>query len=156
MLRGIERGYLLLLIAMAINSIGQQALSTYMTTYLVFIRRLSESSASLLFGLNPFIGMLGSLAGGYFSSKLGGKRWLSIAYVSRIFIYSGIWLSPLWMLVPIYLLGGFFGGSALPASTTLVASYTPERRRGLAYTVFMLLPSLVGSAPHCCMANRNL
>jgi len=145
MLRKIERGYLLLLMAMAINNIGQKALSTYMTTYLVSVRGFSESAASLLFGLNPFIGILGSLVGGYLSGKFRSKRWLLIAYISRAFIYSGIWLSPLWMLAHIYLLGGFFGGSSLPASTTLVARYTPKKRRGLAYTLFMLLPSLIGS-----------
>lgn len=144
-LRRIERGYLLLLMAMGINSMGQQALSAYMTTYLVSVRGLSESNASLLFGLNPFIGILGSLVGGYLSSKLGSKNWLFIAYISRVFVYSGIWLSPFWMLVPIYLTGGFFGGSTLAPSTTLVAIYSPRKRRGLAYTIFMLLPSLVGS-----------
>lgn len=144
-LNGIERGYLLLLMAMGINSMGQQALSAYMTTYLVSVRELSESDASLLFGLNPFIGILGSLAGGYLSSKLESKNWLIITYISRAFIYSGIWLSPLWMLAPIYLLGGFFGGSTLPSLTALVADYSPGKRRGLAYTIFMLFPSLIGS-----------
>ncbi len=141
----VKRGFSLLLLAMGINSIGQRALSAYMTTYLVSIRRLSESTASLLYGLSPFVGILGSLIGGYLGDRLGNKRWISAAYVSRIFVYAGIWLGPLWTLVAVYLTGGFFGVSTLGPLTSLVARFSPKRRRGLAYTIFMLLPSLMGS-----------
>jgi len=141
----IGRGFILLLIAMGVNSIGQQALSAYMTVYLVSIRSLSESAASLLYGLSPFVGILGSLAGGYLGDRLGNKRWMSAAYMGRIFVYMGVWLGPLWMLVAVYLTGGFFGGSTLGPLTSLVARYSPKKRRGLAYVIFMLFPSLMGS-----------
>lgn len=141
----IRRGFILLLIAMSVNSIGQQALSAYMTVYLVSIRSLSESSASLLYGFSPFVGILGSLVGGYLGDRLGNKRWMSAAYMGRIFVYTGIWLGPLWMLVAVYLTGGFFGGSTLGPLTSLVARFSPKKRRGLAYVIFMLFPSLMGS-----------
>jgi len=149
----IKRGFSLLLLAMGINSIGQQALSAYMTTYLVSIRRLSESAASMLYGLSPFVGILGSLIGGYLGDRLGSKRWISSAYTGRIFVYAGIWLGPLWMLVPVYLTGGFFGGSTMGPLTSLVARFSPKRRRGLAYTIFLLFPSLMGSVSPLIAAN---
>jgi len=141
----IRREFLLLLIAMGVNSVGQQALSAYMTTYLVSVRSLSESAASLLYGLSPFVGILGSLIGGYLGDRLGSKHWISAAYTGGILVYTGIWLGPLWMLVAVYLTGGFFGGSTLGPLTSLVARFSPKRRRGLAYTIFMLFPSLMGS-----------
>jgi len=141
----IKRGFLLLLLAMGVNSIGQQALSAYMTTYLVSVRRLTESAASLLYGLNPFVGILGSLIGGYLGDRLGSKRWISAAYTGRILIYVGIWLGPLWTLIAVYLTGGFFGGSIMGPLTSLVARFSPRRKRGLAYAIFMLFPSLMGS-----------
>ena len=141
----IKRGFFLLLLAMGINSVGQQALSAYMTTYLVSVRRLSESEASLLYGFSPFIGILGSLIGGYLGDRLGNKRWMTAAYIGRIFVYIGIWLGPLWALVIVYLTGGFFGGSTMGPLTSLVARFSPRRRRGLAYTIFMLLLNLMGS-----------
>jgi len=144
-LKIIKRGFSLLLFAMSVNSIGQQALSAYMTTYLVSVRRLSESAASLLYGLSPFVGILGSLIGGYLGDRLGSKRWMSAAYIGRILVYTGIWLGPLWMLVAVYLTGGFFGGSTMGPLTSLVAKFSPKKRRGLAYTIFMLFPSLMGS-----------
>jgi len=141
----IKRGFLLLLLAMGVNSIGQQALSAYMTTYLVSVRNLSESAASLLYGLSPFVGIIGSLIGGYLGDRFGSKHWMSAAYTGRIFVYTGIWLGPLWTLVAVYLTGGFFGGSTMGPLTSLVAKFSPKRRRGLAYTIFMLFPSLMGS-----------
>jgi len=144
-LKIIKRGFSLLLLAMGVNSIGQQALSAYMTTYLVSVRRLSESAASMLFGLSPFIGILGSLIGGYLGDRLGSKRWMSAAYIGRIFVYAGIWLGSLWIVITVYLTGGFFGGSTMGPLTSLVARFSPRRRRGLAYTIFMLFPSLMGS-----------
>jgi len=144
-LKMFKRGFLLLLLAMGVNSIGQQALSAYMTTYLVSVRKLSESAASLLYGLSPFVGILGSLIGGYLGDRLGNKRWMSAAYTGRILVYMGIWLGPLWMLVTVYLTGGFFGGSSMGPLTSLVARFSPRRRRGFAYSIFMLFPSLMGS-----------
>ena len=141
----IKRGFSLLLLAMGVNSIGQQALSAYMTTYLVSERSLSESAASLLYGMSPFIGILGSLVGGYMGDRLGNKRWMQAAYTGRILVYTGIWLGPLWTLVAVYLTGGFFQGSTLGPLTSLVAKFSPRRRRGLAYTIFLLFPSLMGS-----------
>jgi len=149
----ISRYFLLLLLAMGVNGIGQQALSAYMTTYLVSVRSLSESAASMLYGLSPFFGILGSLIGGYLGDRLGSKRWISTAYAGRILVYTGIWLGPLWLLVAVYLLGGFFGGSTMGPSTSLVARFSPKRRRGLAYTIFMLLPSLMGSVSPLIAAN---
>lgn len=141
----IRRGFLLLLLAMGVNSIGQHAFSAYMTTYLVSVRSLSESAASMLYGLSPFVGILGSLIGGYLGDRLGDKRWMSAAYTSRVLVYAGIWLGPLWMVVAAYLSGGFFSGSIMGPLTSLVARFSPRRRRGLAYSIFMLFPSLMGS-----------
>ncbi|MBS7648165.1 MFS transporter [Candidatus Bathyarchaeota archaeon] len=144
-LKNIKHGYLLLILATGVNSLGQQALSTYMTAYLVSVRKLSEANASLLFGLSPFIGILGSLIGGYLGDKIGSEHWMTIAYVNTAFVYSAVWLGPSWTLTPFYLISGFFGGSTLGPSTTLVAKYSPRERRGLAYTIFMLFPSIIGS-----------
>jgi len=144
-LKIIKRGFLLLLLAMSVSSIGQQALSAYMTTYLVSVRNLSESAASLLYGLSPFVGILGSLIGGYLGDRIGNKRWLSASYIGRMLVYMGIWLGPLWMLVAIYPTGGFFTGSTMGPLTSLIARFSPKRRRGLAYSIFMLVPSLMGS-----------
>jgi len=138
-------GYLVLLTAMSINGIGGQSISTYMTTYLVLNRGLTESTASLVYGLSSFVGILGSLAGGYIADIIGGKRWMTIAYLVGLIVHIGVWLGPLWALVTIYLVGGFFSGSIMGPSSSLVAEFSPRQRRGLAYTIFMVSFSFMGA-----------
>lgn len=138
-------GYLVLLIAMSINGIGGQSVSTYMTSYLVSHRGFAESMASLVYGLNSFVGILGSVSGGYLAERFGGKRWMTIAYVAGLFVLTGVWLGPMWFLILIYLSGGFFGASTMGPSSSLVAEFSPRERRGLAYTMFMVSFSLMGA-----------
>ncbi len=139
------RSYLILLVAMTINGIGGQAVSTFMTKYLVSIRGLTESTASLLYGFSLLIAVLGSLSGGYLAEMVSSKKWMIIAYLSGLAINAGIYLGSLWVLVIFYLAGGFFGGSTMGPSTSLVADFSARERRGLAYTVFMLPFSLMGA-----------
>jgi MFS family permease len=138
-------GYIVLLLAISISGIGGQSISTYMTTYLVSNRGLTESAASLIYGFNSAVGILGSLGGGYLAASIGNKRWMIIAYLTSAIISLGIWLGPLWTLAVIYLTGGFFGSSSMGPSTSLAAEFSPKARRGLAYTFFMLPFSLIGA-----------
>jgi len=138
-------GYGMLLVAMTINGIGGQSVSTYMTTYLVSNRGLTESIASLVYGLNALIAVLGSLTGGYLADFFGSKRWMVIAYVGGLTVLTGVYLGPLWALIVFYLIGGYFGGSTMGPSSSLVAEFSAKERRGLAYTIFMLPFSLMGA-----------
>jgi len=138
-------GYGMLLIAMTINGIGGQSVSTYMTTYLVSNRGLTESIASLVYGLNALIAVLGSLTGGYLADFFGSKRWMVIAYMGGLMVLTGVYLGPLWALIIFYLVGGYFGGSTMGPSSSLVAEFSAKKRRGLAYTIFMLPFSLMGA-----------
>ncbi|OYT49516.1 hypothetical protein B6U79_01645, partial [Candidatus Bathyarchaeota archaeon ex4484_231] len=144
-MKRLRRGYLLLLFALSVRGMGGQSVSTYMTTYLVSNRGLSESVSSLVYGLNPFVGILGSLSGGYFAEFSGNKRWMIIAYTAGMFTLACVWLGPLWFLMVFYLVGGYFGGSTMGPSTSLAAELSPRERRGLAYAVFMLPFNLVGA-----------
>ena len=143
--RTLRYGYMILLLAMSVKGMGDRSLSTYMTTYLVSNRGLTRSMASLIYGFNPVMGILGSLSGGYLADRVGSKRWMILAYLGRAFVLAGMYLSPLGALVIIYFVGGYFGGSTMGPSSSLVAGLSPRRRRGLAYAIFMLPFSLVGA-----------
>jgi len=91
------------------------------------------------------MGILGSLSGGYFADRVGSKRWMILAYLGRVFVLAGMYLSPVGALIIIYFVGGYFGGSTMGPSSSLVAGLSPKRRRGLAYAIFMLPFSLVGA-----------
>ena len=141
----LRHGYIILLLAMSVAGMWNQSVSTYMTKYLVSIRGLTESMASLIYGLNPVMGILGSLSGGYLADRVGSKRWMIMAYLGGVIVFTGIYLSPLWALIVIYFVGGYFGGSTMGPSSSLVAEFSPRKRRGLAYAIFMLPFSLVGA-----------
>jgi MFS family permease len=143
--RTLRYGYIILLLAMSVKGMGDRSLSTYMTTYLVSNRGLTRSMASLIYGFNPVLGILGSLSGGYLADRVGSKRWMILAYLGRAFVLAGMYLSPVYALIIIYFIGGYFGGSTMGPSSSLVASLSPRRRRGLAYAIFMLPFSLVGA-----------
>ena len=72
--RTLTYGYVILLLAMSVKGMGDRSLSTYMTTYLVSNRGLARSMASLIYGSNPVMGILGSLSGGYLADRIGSKR----------------------------------------------------------------------------------
>ena len=140
-----RRAYLILLATMSINGLGAQSIGTYMTTYLISNRGLEEDVASLIYGFNSAVGILGSLGGGYLADLSGNKRWMTIAYAVGLFVSIGTWLGPFWALVVIYLLGGYFSASTMGPQTSLAAEFSPRSRRGLAYTIFMLPFSLIGA-----------
>ena len=68
-----------------------------------------------------------------------------LAYLGLVFVLAGMYLSPLWALIVIYFIGGYFGGSTMGPSSSLVAGLSPKTRRGLAYAIFMLPFGLVGA-----------
>jgi len=138
-------GYVMLLLAMSIKGVGDQGISTYMTTYLVSSRGLSGSIASIIYGLNSLVGILGSLSGGYLADYVGSRRWMILAYLASAVVLAGIYLGPIWLLIAFYLIGGYFGGSTMAPSSSLVADFSPRERRGFAYAVFMLPFSFVGA-----------
>lgn len=140
-----RQSYFLLLLAITIQGLGAQSIGTYMTTYLVSNRGLKEDMASLLYGLNSAVGIIGALGGGYLAGYSGNKRWMTIAYAVGMMVYFGIWQGPMWILIATYLIGGYFGASTMGPSTSLAAEFSHRNRRGLAYTIFMLPFSLIGA-----------
>jgi len=80
----LSTSFLILLAAIGLRGIGYSGSTTFMTTYLVEIRDFSESMASLIFGLGTFMGIAGSLNGGYLGEKIGAKKALSLAILGSV------------------------------------------------------------------------
>jgi MFS family permease len=118
-----------------------------MTTYLVENKGLSEALASLIFGLGPFMGIVGSLCGGYLGEKVGAKKMLNLAMVGCIFSLAGLAVvSHLDLLALIYVSYAFFANSVWSPMNTLVADLTPKNDRGLSYSVYFLTEGLIVSS----------
>ncbi|MBS7628061.1 MFS transporter, partial [Candidatus Bathyarchaeota archaeon] len=86
--------FIFFLAVLGIREMGITGASTFMTTYFVKIRGLSESSASLLYSLGPVVGIVGSLIGGYVGERAGEKRALSLAFLGSALSLSLMVLLP--------------------------------------------------------------
>ncbi len=140
-------GFILFLLTMGIRSFGAQAVSTWMTSYLTRERGFPVEIASLLFGAMPLMGLAAAPVGGILADRVGERKWLTIAYAGETLVLVGIAFSPSTLtLIPFILLYGFFNFTGMGASSALVARFTPRSRRGIAYALYFMPFSLVGSA----------
>jgi len=142
----LSSGFLVFLIAIALREIGSTGTSTFMTTYFVDGRGLSESTASLIFGLGPFIGIVGSLAGGYFGQRMGAKFALTWTIVAcSISLGMLALVSQLYPLILIYVLYSFFGNAVWSPMNAMVANITSEADRGFGFSVYFFTEGIIGS-----------
>ncbi len=134
------------LVAISLREVGSTSAYTFMTTYFVSVRGLAESTATLIFGLGPFVGIVGSIYGGYFTERAGAKKALSVAILgctSSLVVLS--------LMTSTVLLGLFYGLYALGMSllwspmNTIVAAVTPEARRGVSYSVYFFAEGVTAS-----------
>jgi len=139
-------GFLTFLVATCFREMGIIGTLTFMTTYLVEMRGLSEATASLIFGLGPFMGIVGSLIGGYLGEKIGAKKAISLAILGcAISIFTLALSSQLYLLTLIYLLYIFFRNSVWSPVNAIVADISPVTKRGLSFSVYFFTEGLMAS-----------
>lgn len=137
-------GFLVFLVVIGVREVGSTGSSTFMTTYFVKTIGLSEAIASLIFGLGPFIGVIGSLCGGYLAEKLNAKKTLSLAIIGCATTLSMLSLtSTLHLIVLIYILYSFFTSTVWAPINTIVAHLTPVTERGLSYSFYFFTEGLL-------------
>lgn len=141
----LKGGFLILLLVMGVRAVGMQSVSTFFTTYLSSVKGVSVTNASLIFGLGSLVGVVGTLSGGFFGDRLGEKMWITVAFTGSLLSILSVSLTPPWILVPSYLLYGYFNNSTMPVTTSLVARFSPKSRRGIAYAIFFLPFNVMGS-----------
>jgi MFS family permease len=137
-------GFPTFLVAIGFRAVGVVGANTFVPTYLVQERKLSEAMASLIFGLGPFMGIVGSLAGGYLGERMGAKKILSFAIlgcVISLFVFA--FLTNIYLLVPVYLAFSFFNNTVWSPMNTLVVDITPPTERGLSFSMYFLTEGLI-------------
>lgn len=118
--------------------------STFITTYFVDVRGLSESTASLIFGLGPFASVIGSLNGGYLGEKLGASRALSWTIVCcAVSLFALSLVAEPFLVVILYVVFAFFNNAAFSSLNVLVTDLTHIGGRGLSFNVYFFVEGLV-------------
>lgn len=139
-------GFVILLTMVAVREVGTTGSQTFMTTYFVDSKGISEAVASFIFGLGPFVGIVGSVMGGYLCERIGAKNafnWVTLAAAVMLFTLS--LMSQLPLLVLTYVVYSFFGSAVWSPMNTIVANVTPLTQRGLGYSFYFFVEGLVAS-----------
>ncbi len=140
------KSFLVLIFAMSMVSLGNQIISSFVTTYFVQIRNMPEDTAALIFGIGPIIGVLGSLIGGYLGSRFGDKKFLALVLFGiAVFVFNLAYAPLLGFMILSFLIYSWFFASMWPTSTSLVSILTTESGRGMAYSIFFLVPGTLGA-----------
>jgi MFS family permease len=142
----LSSGFLLFLIVVAVREVGATGSSTFMTTFFVDTKYMSESVASLIFGLGPFVGAIGSLASGYLGERTGAIRalgWMIIGCAGSLFVLP---LIPQFSLIILaYVLYSFFSNAMWSPMNALVADMLPSKDAGLGFSVYFFTDGVTTS-----------
>ncbi len=138
--------FLACLLTVAFWEVGAGASTTFMTTYFVNVRNLSEVTASLIFGIGPLIGILGSLGGGYIGERLTDTKAISsIIACCAISLLALSLTYHFYLLILFYLVYAFFNNAYWSPMNALVARISPRAYRGMSYSVFFFSEGVVAS-----------
>jgi MFS family permease len=137
---------LVFLVAIGFREVGSTSAYTFMTSYFVNVRGLVESTATLVFGLGPFVGIVGSLCGGYFTEHLGAKKALGMAILGcMVSLFFLSLMVHVFLLAILYIIFAFSTSALWSPMNTIVAAVTPESRRGLSYSVYFFTEGLAAT-----------
>jgi FSR family fosmidomycin resistance protein-like MFS transporter len=136
----------LVLVILGTRAMGGNAINAYITPYFTDRLGVETSTAILVFGLSPLIGVTASAAGGFMVDRFGEKRWFIVSFLSQIVTLSTLALSSSGApAIVAYLSYSFFGSMEMPAEQSLIAKLTPRSGRGLAFALSFLPGTIAGS-----------
>ncbi|MBS7626848.1 MFS transporter [Candidatus Bathyarchaeota archaeon] len=154
-IRGLmSAGFMTFLVAVGLREFGTTGASTFMTTYLVGVKGLTETMASLIFGLGPLTGVVGSLLGGYLGERLGAKRALGLAILGCAIILPTLTLPiRIYLIAIAYLIYSTLSQSTYVPMNTLVTNLTPAKGRGYGFSAYFFTENIVMSFAPTAMAS---
>lgn len=139
-------GFLLLVSSIGLNAMANSNVSAFMTTYLTSTENLSLDVASIIFGMGPVIGIIGSLAAGYLSSKFGDKVALTFFYLGQGIFLIGLTAVPHVVSVTFFfLMFHLFSAAVWIPAPSLVSSLVEKNRCGTAYSLFYFMENALGA-----------
>ena len=139
-------GFLLLLSSMGLNALANNGVSAFMTTYLTSAENLPLEVASVIFGIGPLIGIIGSIAAGYLSARLGDRNSLALFYLGQVIFLTGlITIAYLPLAALCFFMYQLFLAAIWTPSTSLVTSLKGRTRGGTAYSLFYFSGDALGA-----------
>jgi MFS family permease len=140
----LSSGFLLFLTVVALREVGATGSSTFMTTF--FVKYMSEPTAALIFGLGPFMGVIGSLGGGYLGERTEAGRalgWMIIGCAGALFVLPLV--AQFYLITLVYVIYSFFSNGMWSPMNTLVADMLPSAGAGLGFSVYFFTDGVTAS-----------
>jgi MFS family permease len=132
-------GFIVLMASMGLNALANGSVGAFMTTYMTSQQHLTVEVASIIFGAGPLVGIVGSLLGGYMSSRLGEKNCLVLVYVGQATFLLGLIAFPLTSLAVFsFFVYQLFSNAMWTPAFSMVASLTDASSGGRAYSLYFL------------------
>jgi MFS family permease len=145
--RLLSASLIMFLISIAVRTLAYGMSSAFMALYLVDVRGMTTSQASLWIGLSILVGVVAAPLGGFLAVRFGEKRWLLIVLTMAYCCYGlAIAIPNNVAFVALYLSYGFLSFLGMAANSAIMARLSPGKQRGLAYALFFLPGSLTGVA----------
>jgi MFS family permease len=139
-------GFTVLLLSMGLNALANSGIAVFMTTYLTSSQYLTVEVASIVFGAGPLIGIVGSIAAGYVSARLGDKNSLILIYLGQAVFLTGLIAIPsVPFAVVSFLMYAFFLAAVWTPSTSMVAGLMGKIGGGTAYSLFYFSGDALGA-----------
>jgi MFS family permease len=140
-------GFFVLVSTMGLHALANGGISAFMTTYLTSAQNLSVEVASIIFGIGPLIGIVGSLSAGFVSARLGDRNSLILIYLGQFaFLLGLIAIHYVFLAMLSFLMYQLFMHALWTPSTSMVASLMGKTGGGTAYSLFYFAHDLLGAA----------
>jgi predicted MFS family arabinose efflux permease len=143
-LRESPRPVKVLIAGMLVNRLGS-FLHAFLVLYLID-RGYSATYAAVALGALGVGGVAGGLVGGWVTDKLGSRRTIVVSGLGTALATASILYAPGFLgAVGCALLVGALGQAYRPASSALLAAYTPQARYTMVFAMYRLATNLGGT-----------
>ncbi|MBS7620341.1 MFS transporter [Candidatus Bathyarchaeota archaeon] len=149
--QGLDKGSLvtmnliIFLAFVSIRMLAGQMVETFFTVYMTEERKVDSVLSSLVYGGGTLTGLIAAPVGGVMASKMGDKKWvlisLALAYAS---LGAATFVPNILLFAVFYLIYGFCNTLAMAANSSIVATLSPSRQRGLGYAIYFLPGEIMG------------
>lgn len=137
--------FILFFVFLAVRNLGVQMFSPLLTVFLVDERGLDISLASIVLGGHTLVGIVSAPIGGFLTSRFGEKRWLLITLtLAFAFLAVAITVPNIYVFIALYISHGFCSSLGWAAHSSITATLSPSRQRGLGYAFYFLPSQIMG------------
>jgi FSR family fosmidomycin resistance protein-like MFS transporter len=137
------------LIAVAVSVLAEaifNVLFTFIPAFFTIDRGMSYSMASIISGLGPLTGLVGSFIGGFGGDKYGRYRMSVVLLLLMTVLYVAFPLSSgLWTLAILYGLYRCLQAAFMPLMNSMIAFHSNPEHRSLSFSMNFVAVNIVGA-----------